>query len=524
MEKFKMIHETVLKDILNIFSDIKNSDLVKNADKAGSFKSISSATENLTLVFPVFVSRNMNIENAAMIAKATERKCVSMLQMLFSAMSVTNAKNGIDYIRKFHTNMKLNDNLTVDDFIDVADSIANECCNLSISEQALFDRYKEDLRRCNFVLPTSVSENSVLDYQYKFNNYSKDYELVNEAEGDFDYKYKNKESYYDDGNMNTMPDYNKARFDFDYDKTMHQNQKDKYKFNYQVHRDEENDKAREKDRRMREKQYQQTRADKLADIERQQKNADREYDLKVRKDDLSARQFNARLSADKINYLKNQLLDNDVKKSNELVPTTMIVNFISSEGEQPIEAQVVIGVKCKLYPLDSNDIIRHLVSKHRDKNMLLKFIRATTREISFVRDFLLCIDKAKLDALSQSKKGSSSDTWKLLERRALKSRIKRGLKQVNDATAISTIVITQEEVEFAKKTEGVDLSKVKVLRPIMESLNFMCVCIVDETAEVAKFLYDTGDGVFEEMPFRSLEREDKNNDYKKIINLMTRVR
>ncbi len=120
-----------------------------------------------------------------------------------------------------------------------------------------------------------------------------------------------------------------------------------------------------------------------------------------------------------------------------------------------------------------------IVIKNQDRNGLLKLIKATTREISFVRDFLLAIDKAKIDALSHSNRGSSSKMWKILERRALKSKIRRTLGQINDASAISTIVISQEEVEFLKKTENIDIENPNVIRPIMESYNLMGVCIVD---------------------------------------------
>ena len=141
-----------------------------------------------------------------------------------------------------------------------------------------------------------------------------------------------------------------------------------------------------------------------------------------------------------------------------------------------------------------------------------------------MRDFLFAIDRAKLDALSQSRKGSSSKLWKVLERRGIKSRVNRTIGSINDATAITSLAITQEEAEYLKKMEDIDLEDPKVIRPIMESYNLMCFCIIDENNEVAKFIFDTGDDLYEEMAFRSLEREDKGNDYKKIINLMSKIR
>ena len=161
--------------------------------------------------------------------------------------------------------------------------------------------------------------------------------------------------------------------------------------------------------------------------------------------------------------IRGQLLDTDVKKANELIPSMMVVNYINASTGEPIPDQMVIGVKAKIYALDSIDIINRIKIKNHDHRGLLKFIKATTREISFFKDFLFAIDKAKVDALSQSRRGSSSKLWKILERRSTKSKIRRAMGRINDASAISTLVITQEEVEYLKKIENINLENLKLL-------------------------------------------------------------
>ena len=203
----------------------------------------------------------------------------------------------------------------------------------------------------------------------------------------------------------------------------------------------------------------------------------------------------------------------------------MVVNFVNMvDGVEKVESSMVIGVKAKIYPINSEDMMERLYSKNQDRNGFLKLIRATTREISFFKDFIFAIDKAKIDALSSSRRGSSSKIWKILERRSKKSKIRRVLGQANDASAITTLVMSQEEVEYLKKTENIDLEKPNVMRPIMESYNLMGVCIVDEAAETAKFMYDTGDDIYETLPFTALERENNDTNYKKILNLMGKIR
>jgi hypothetical protein len=221
------------------------------------------------------------------------------------------------------------------------------------------------------------------------------------------------------------------------------------------------------------------------------------------------------------------LLPNDVKKANELMPTLMVVRFNQyqdSDGTCRVLASktCVIGVKCKLYPIDFSDIAYRISSKTKEKNFLNNLIRATTNEISFVRDFMFAVDKAKLDAKSYGAKGSSNKMWKVLERRSIKSKIRRSMKMDNDATAISTLVLSQNLVDYLKKTENLSLEKTNTCRLLMESYNLMSIVIVDETMEVAKFLFDTGEDDFEVISFNNLERESSDGSYRKVVNLLSK--
>lgn len=429
-----IIHETVIRDIIDVVNDVRKSDYIKGMTANDSFKSISHASDALTLVFPVATVRNISVENATMVAKAVERKAVSMLQMLFSAISVNNTNNGLDYIKKFHTNLKIDDKMSVDSFMNLMDdlimSAADENANINpIEYREKLDLLKEDFKHnISYVLPESVNNISLENYKIVASKY--------------------------DGSQSAIL-YEAPPIDYDEERYL-------------------------------------------------------DMDFKG--------------SKNHVDILRNQLMDSDVKKANELVPTVMIVNFVTNTDGMPIQNRLVIGVKAKLYPIDSMDVIERLYSKNVDNNGFLKFIRATTREISFVKDFLFAIDKAKIDALSQSRRGSSSKLWKVLERRSLKSKIRRTLGQPNDASAITTLVVSQEEVEYLKKNYNVHIDNPRVIRPIMESYNLMSVVIVDELNEVCDFIYDTGNDVYERLSFRSLERESSDNDFRKMITLMTKMR
>ena len=223
---------------------------------------------------------------------------------------------------------------------------------------------------------------------------------------------------------------------------------------------------------------------------------------------------------------QNRLVPQDAKKANELQPTLMTVNFISkgdANSTYPIYSSFVVGVKAKLTVCDGMDILNRFKIKHNSKNLMLNLIKVSTREISFFKDFLFAIDNAKLDAVSQSRRGSSSKMWKVLERRALKSKIRRSFNMTNDATSITSIIITSDEVEFFKKTEYIDLEAPKVINNIMEAYNLLHLVILDDNLEIAKIVSDTGDGKYELITYNNMEKEQKDNS-KKILNLMSKMR
>lgn len=430
------VHETIIRDIVDIIQGVKDSDEVQKVsgyNDKNSWKSITRKSDALTLVFPVIASRNTSYEAAAMISKAIERKAVTLLQMLFSAINITDSKDGIDYISKFHNNLDIG-NMSVDKFMDTMDRFVKE--NALITEASRHEEYekiKKDLSNMNFYFENNVNDESLNDY--KVVNVEGTRILVKEE---------------------TPIEFESNPYD---------------------------------------------RGDSLKDL----------------KDTMNITKIGKDIKT-------GNLIDGDVKKANELVPTMVYVNFttINKDTDYAIPSSIIIGVKAKLYAADSYDILNRLKIKNNDRNLALNLIKAGTREISFFKDFIFAVDAAKIDALSRSRKGSSSIDWKVLERRALKSRIKRSLFINNDAAAITTLVITQEEVEYLKKTEYIDVENPRVITPILDAYNLMGFVIVDEALEIAKFIFDSQDNMYEILTFNNLERESKDNT-KKIINLMSKM-
>ena len=221
------------------------------------------------------------------------------------------------------------------------------------------------------------------------------------------------------------------------------------------------------------------------------------------------------------NIDSNRLLSSEIKKANEMVPTLMLINTI--DPSTGANMQSVVGVKSRMISVPSGEVVGRILANYQDSNNLLKFIKLTTRETSFIKDFLLAVDSAKLDAINNSKKGSATALFNALERRSQNGKIRKMAKTEKQfAKAIATLVISQEDVEDLKKMNGVDVESIRIIKPIMEKLNLLYFVIVDESSESIKILVDGSDD-YEVYPFSALEKENKDDTYKKVINLMAKM-
>ena len=470
---YESIHETVVADILETIKD--GVHLVDGVVKPKSANvrmssSLARATSGLTLVFPVVITNTLPIETASMIAKAIERKNVSMLQMAFSAYNITNAPDALEHLAKFHKNLKLG-HMSLDDFMDTMEML-DESTTITITDK---NAVNEDCKRnINFVLKLSINEKSLMSFK-ESTVYGQTY--VTEARKD-------------------SVESRKVNADL-------------------------------LSRVQRERQHKEDRADaaaKLAvDKERNEISRDKN-DIDRDKLDLDSRKALGQASDQMRQYYASQLLPSDVKKANEMQPSMMLVNFYVNDADRDlnIAQQAVCGVKSKLYAVDSSDIINKIITKHIDSDIVLKLVKVSSREISFVKDFLLGIDDAKLDSLSKSRKGSGSRIFKALERRALKGKIRKSLRLENSAKAITSLVISSEEAEDLKKYNNIDVMQPRVIAPIMEKLNLLYFLVVDSTSEAVHMITD-GDDEFESYSFTALERESGDSSYKKVINLMTKI-
>ena len=624
----RIVHETVLRDIVSLISggtDVIDPDkivdrIVGSERNQFSYKNISRVAKDLTLTFPVIVSDSVSVETASMISRAVERKTVGMLQMLFSAIQVTNAGSALEYLKKFHTNLDTDNNMGVDDWIGlgnqlitkedveryadlnidqmiqenpveyikdttgkfasaisqaggkVASGISNTVSNIkdrvnlipkfgkdkvndisasaskvvdkikgkeeevgfTITDEKLFiEAVKNFMQLKDFYLEETYSDRSLNDYSINralgtvietaLPKESKDVYVMNvpvyesedleDDEENIRFKINEFTSRTNslDNALNEAPSPNDVAIGFisNAEKALDKADKD---INPNANIGGSNNSRINRDQR---------ELVKLV-VDAKDKAANRA--MNARKLSLDRRATTAKIQRDRYETFNKQIIPSDVAKANELVPTMMIINFVSTKGDTPISSNAIIGVKARLQYVSSSDMMERLVSKNEDKNGLFSFIKATTGQVSFWKDFVFAIKKAKVDSVATSGKGSSSPVWKMLEHRAIMSKFRRWTGSVNDAAAITSLVISKEEADYLKKYERMDIMRVNTAHTIMNAYNIMALIIVDENTEKVHFLYDDGAGSYETMSFSHLERQGNGSDgaYKKVINLLTK--
>lgn len=570
-------HESVVKDIVDILTDLKDFDevqFINNANAKRSFKSITSATKDLILTFPVMVSTDIDPDNAIMIAKAQEKKMASLLHILFTAISVGSNEDVYDYVRKFHANVGSMNN-TLDGYADAFDKLATTFgesydATLKIDHEVL-NTVLEELKESNYTLPDNVNESSLESYKivpgyrtgyndmivkedyhytkagdirgarHSMSNFSNEPDKVTLADikgalnagsitqDEFDILTQNwstmhgPQSNYQTGSGNFTQNIKNTSYT-----TMDPEESRLSSLVSNWENDIGKPDPSDPSYKDREKEYKAAKQ-QLERYEKARKTQNERINREIKQSgSFDSKNMN---SIDFAKYMESMtkahnaiVLNNEYKKANELQPTMMVVNFIrkSEDGEGSINT-AVIGIKCKIYPITSADIVNRISGKLQDKSFLTNFVRATTNEIAFFRDFLFAVDQAKFDAKSYGKNASSNKLWKVLERRSTKSKFRRSLKMYNDATAISTLVMSENDSEYLKKVHSIDILDVSRARKIMDAYNFMCLVVANQSTEVASFLYDTGDDTYEMIPFSGLEREASDNSYKKMVNLLSKV-
>ena len=450
-----------LLDMLNgeTISDV--ADAISNRKQDG-YSSIAARAKDLTATFPILISNRVSLKTAEKIAKALEFKYALMLQMVIASKSFTTSKDAVDFLKNYHTNI---DAHTYGSFISKFASTEEAYIAYLKASKLINESFQQKNILSEYVKPMKINV---------FQEAKKPAFIIKDDE-----KYIRK-SYFDKQTQERQKEKGradlKARLAQQREKNLRQelqNQRDRYNQELQDQKDR--------------------------------------YDKELQ---------------DKINNLtplsKPQLNDQKVKKANALNPLTMNVSFkVKATDQAVVNVEAMIGVKTKLYPVDSMEILDRIYSDRETKINLFNFIRAFSGEIQFWRDFVFALSKAKIDANFNARKVGSK-LWKVLERRSKTSKLSQMLNINNSATAITTLVLSSEEAGFLNKEYDIDLLDSSVARKLLDDFNFISIMIVDENLETIRTIMDTGSDEWECNTFKAFER-DEEMDYKQMVKMLAKA-
>lgn len=498
--------------IVQIAKGLSNVATNKVSNKSEySYSSIANAASKLIAVFPVLTSRTVSFDTARMTSKYIEQISCQFFMFALQQANISNAKDGIAYLRQFHQNLNMGDDNTdaviaaMQSWIDAytkgtqesntfADALNNEILSESMVDPFMMqsDDVKisaSDMRELMHAMQESAN---IQFYDTKLNPLSIDDYVVREFAGG-DYRV-------------TVSPYilNEA-------KANKRKANNSYNENKEQHRHEEEMNKILNDRM---KIYQK------AQSERDKQDAENEKQQK--EDQKSTSRDNDWRNANRMHNNTAFLKDQDIKKMNDAVPSILIVKFYqknSNDAVSGVATEFLIGIKSKVVPITTTEILRRIMNDNKDGQKFLKFMRVITGELK-ASDVLLGLSRITDDVKSYKVKGARGDIWTLLQNRAVAAKEQVRSGKHNDFSAITTVLISQQDADELYREENFDINDPKNAIHFMQSYNLMGFAIADDSNEVLHLLLDNGSKNFEDISYRMLERETQDSTYKKLINLM----
>lgn len=220
---------------------------------------------------------------------------------------------------------------------------------------------------------------------------------------------------------------------------------------------------------------------------------------------------------------RNVYVDADAKKSNELMPTMIQVRMFRDTGNGKGDfIDFLVGIKATIHPIESEDMIKHIVSVFQDRGSLFKLIKWTTGEISFFKDLVLNVPDIK-EEIKGVRSGESSKWWSALKNIKAKRRLNKFTLR-EPVLPNASIVISSEEVEYIRANFGFDIMDDDEGRKLIKNLNILAFYVVDASSEVVYTLIDGSDH-YEINTFKGLERENGNAErqFKEMLRAVNKL-
>lgn len=479
----------ILKDMFDTVRDMNVIGNIEDYFKKKKYSSVAKRSQEGILQFPVIISKSMDIDTCMMISKALERNYSSFMQVVLTMnpfLDVKNEKDVSNYLRKFHQNSDTKTDMF--DAVNFFNDVAEECFNLYESADG------------NVTMAMILCEGST--GPVIFDNKEKMRDVLEGVRQDI-------------LNNKYIPQMPRVKF---LNESLNSYFNNKRYRPVTESRDVGRDNAQFSGRDIHNNNHTQTGDNHMTYGEVQNMN------VTIRGGGGSSM---GRFGQDSLRQElpKDILRNNDVHKSNELVPTTLQIRtyLAGKDGDQQGYIDFIIGIKATLHPLSSDEIVSNMVDACRDNSKAFNLLRWTSGETDFFGDFLFNIKAIKTDVARRS--GGSSHWWIALKRRRALAKVKNATFLPNQILPNAAIVLTMEEVEYIKATYGYDLMNTVFVDKIMKEFFLLSFVVVDNSSEVVHFMFD-GQTAYQSISFSGLERENKSgggSDIKEVLKLINRV-
>jgi hypothetical protein len=216
-------------------------------------------------------------------------------------------------------------------------------------------------------------------------------------------------------------------------------------------------------------------------------------------------------------------------------PTVITLSYNTKHGK----ISLPVGIKAYTHFITQTDLSALFDAAIEDKRILNRFIKLSSGEISFFKDFLFNMDKAKRDTALYARFGQHPWYQQFLQRKSMNgakrvamiigSLFNPALKSLIQGSSnflpTATIMCTRDELERSSKMKYSFLLKEwtktnSTLKEILNRLMLLCIGVYDAELESCTFYFN---GFKEPMlvPLSDMAGSDDKDSTKDLIGLMT---
>lgn len=552
------------KDVIDVLRDPDTKKLL-HLDKK-RYSSISKQASEGILQFPVIVSDTIDPETLQMVAKALERNFASFITVCISMNpTLTSSEDVTKYLSQFHRNTSMKTNKfdflnNVGAYIESYEHVIDDAGNVistnvymntegtaKIMEMLTFDNNGGFLQGLNegilnniVVLEGKSGKDRYKDYRSGkgkgkhekslASRYS-DIGMMQDAIDQYEKRIKSSKSSKVNGSNGT---FTSTGEDID-NKTKKESKKEKQRskdywnsrtLTKNITIDEHKGGHTDKNIDIHKGGFNDTLTHKGTIVNKETKAMDKSYIEGQKEIDKYKHMLDKDKEAHKHTFddlNAKMLTDNDARKANELVPTMLHIRLrcINNEGSYAGNIDFMLGIKAHMHLVKHQEMMTHLMYGLTNRGKFFNFLRWTSGEITFFKDFLFNIKETKRDVANRS--AGADDFWLTAKRYKKLSQMNDRLPGTNRLLPNSTIVVSRDEVDYIKTNYGHDLLNSAVANKLIDEYYLLGFVVVDASTQIIHFLFE-GRRDYEAITFSGLEREnsDDSRKFKEMLKAINR--